>query len=66
MKMANATNNSNQTVEVRSSINDNVVVSFEQTTDESVNIISAGFTKICTIMKINRVQAESRYYVTKA
>lgn len=53
-------------VEVRSSINDGVVMSFDHTSDESVNIITAGFSKICKAMRINRVQAESRYYVTKA
>lgn len=51
-------------VEVRSTINDNVVMSFEHTSDESVNIITAGFAKICSMLKIDRVQAESRYYVT--
>lgn len=50
-------------VEVRSSMNDNVVISFE-TSDQSVNIVSAGFARICDLLKINRVQAESRYYVT--
>lgn len=53
-------------VEVRSSINDNVVMRFEHTSDDSTNIVTAGFSKICSILKINRVQAESRYYVTKA
>ena len=53
-------------VEVRSSINDNVVMRFEHANDESTNIITAGFAKICNVLKINRVQAESRYYVTKA
>ncbi|WP_078598351.1 hypothetical protein [Evansella clarkii] len=52
-------------VEVRSAINDNVVMSFEHTSEESTNIITAGFSKICNALKINRVQAESRYYVTK-
>lgn len=55
-----------ETVEVRSSINDNVVVRFEHSSDDSVNIITAGFSKICNMLNINRVQAESRYYVTKA
>ncbi|MGX1266766.1 hypothetical protein RKD55_004710 [Rossellomorea marisflavi] len=53
-------------VEVRSSINDNVVIRFEHSSDESTNIITAGFAKICNVLKINRVQAESRYYVTKS
>lgn len=55
-----------ETVEVRSSINDNVVVRFEHSSDDSVNLITAGFSKICNMLNINRVQAESRYYVTKA
>jgi hypothetical protein len=55
-----------ETVEIRSAINDNVVVRFEHTSDDSVNLITAGFSKICNMLKINRVQAESRYYVTKA
>ncbi|MCC2249014.1 hypothetical protein JUJ52_03455 [Virgibacillus sp. AGTR] len=54
-----------ETVEVRSSINDNVVVSFEHTSDDSANIVTAGFAKICNMLNINRVQAESHYYVTK-
>lgn len=59
-------NKSIEKVEVRSAINDNVVVSFEHSSDDSVNIITAGFSKICNMLNINRVQAESRYYVTKA
>lgn len=59
--------NTNQSiVEVRSAINDNVVARFEHTEDSSVNLITVGFAKICDMLKINRVQAESRYYVTKA
>lgn len=55
-----------ETIEVRSAINDNVVVSFEHTADDSTNIFTAGFEKICKLCGIDRVQAESRYYVTKA
>ncbi|MGX1195868.1 hypothetical protein [Metabacillus sp. SLBN-84] len=59
-------NQSIEMVEVRSSVNDNTVLRFEHTGDDSINIVTAGFAKICTLLKINRVQAESRYYVTKA
>lgn len=52
-----------QTVEVRSAMNDNVVVSFEMTQDENANMFTAGFQKICDMLKINRVEAEQRYYV---
>ncbi|MCR6108718.1 hypothetical protein HXA34_20690 [Salipaludibacillus agaradhaerens] len=52
-------------VEVRSAVNDNVVMSFEHTNDEGANIVTAGFSKICSMLKINRVQAENQYYVTK-
>jgi len=52
-------------IEVRSAVNDNVVVKFEHVCDESTNIITAGMTKICNLLKINRVQADQRYYVTK-
>lgn len=52
-----------QTVEVRSAMNDNVVVSFEMTKDENSNMFTAGFQKICDMLKINRVEAEQRYYV---
>lgn len=54
------------TVEVRSAINDNVVMSFEHTNDGSTNLVTAGFAKICKAFKIDRMQAENRYYVTKA
>lgn len=55
--------NKKHVIEVRSAINDNVVIRFENTEDESVNVITAGFNKICKVLKINRVQAENRYYV---
>ena len=58
--------NPTEVIEVRSAINDNVVVRFEQTIDESTNVITAGMNKICDLLKINRVQADARYYVTKA
>lgn len=51
-------------IEVRSSINDNVVVSFERTEQDAKNVITAGYDKICRMLKINRVEAERRYYVT--
>lgn len=51
-----------QIVEVKSAINDNVIMSFE-VKEEGVNVITAGFKKICDVLGINRVQAESRYYV---
>lgn len=57
--------NNKSVVEVRSAINDNVVIRFEAD-DNSTNIITAGFNRICEALKINRVQAESRYYVTEA
>lgn len=50
------------TVEIRSQLNDNVVISFEKQ-DDGVNPISAGFDRICKAFGINRVDAESRYYV---
>lgn len=53
-----------QIVEVKSAINDNVIMSFE-VRDEGTNVITAGFKKICDMLKIDRVQAESRYYVTQ-
>ena len=55
-----------QKIEVRSSINDNLVVSFEHSQDESVNLVTAGYNKICSMFKIDRMNAENRYYVTKA
>lgn len=55
--------NKKHVIEVRSAINDNVVIRFEHKEDESVNVITAGFNKICKVLKINRVQAENRYYV---
>lgn len=55
--------NKKHVIEVRSAINDNVVIRFEHQEDESVNVITAGFNKICKALKINRVQAENRYYV---
>ncbi|KQY91014.1 hypothetical protein ASD24_24780 [Paenibacillus sp. Root52] len=56
----------NKTIEVRSSINDNVVIRFEHVEDSSINIFTAGYQKICKLLKINRVQAEERFYVTEA
>lgn len=55
-----------EVVEVRSQTNDNVVIRFQQTQDESINIVTAGYNKICSMLKINRLEAERRYYVTKA
>ncbi|MEK4529825.1 hypothetical protein NST38_30950 [Paenibacillus sp. FSL H8-0104] len=52
-------------VEVRSSITDNVVLQFEHTEESSVNIFTAGYKAICKHLRINRVQAEERYYVTE-
>lgn len=64
--MTNAkTVNKTQKVEVRSLVNDNAVITFEQTHDESVNLISVGYSRICKMLGINRVEAESRYYVSK-
>lgn len=54
-----------KTVEVRSAVNDNVVISFEHAESESVNIVTAGFNKICSAFGISRLQAENQYYVTK-
>lgn len=55
---------SSQTVkiEIRSQINDNVVLSFEKQ-DDGINPISAGFERICKAFGMNRVDAENRYYV---
>ena len=53
-----------QIVEVKSAMNDNVVVSFE--VDASRNIFTEGFSKICGMLNINRVEAEQRYYVERA
>ena len=58
--------NNKQIIEVRSAVNDNVVVRFEHVEDESINIFTEGFNRICNMLRINRVQAEERYYVTKA
>ena len=52
-------------IEVRSAVNDNVVVVFEHTCDPSTNMVTAGMNKICKLLGINRVQADARYYVTK-
>jgi len=65
MNKTNHEVNGNQVIEVRSAVNDNVVVRFEQTVDNSTNIITAGMAKICELLNINRVQADTRYYVTK-
>lgn len=54
----------NQIIEVRSAINDNVVMTFEH--DTSINVVTAGFNKICQLLHINRVQAEKHYYVDVA
>lgn len=62
--MQKSNTNQGQIVEVRSAMNDNVVFSFENT-DEKTNIFTAGFSKVCSVLKINRVEAEQRYYVTK-
>lgn len=61
------TTQSNETVrvEIRSQINDNVVLSFEKEAD-GVNVITAGFERICRAFGMNRVDAENRYYVTNA
>lgn len=55
----------NKIVEVRSSTNDNVVIQFEHVEESSVNIFTAGYKAICKHLRINRVQAEERYYVTE-
>lgn len=52
-------------IEVRSQINDNVVIAFEKEAD-GVNVITAGFERICQAFGMNRVDAENRYYVTNA
>jgi len=51
-------------VEVRSTMNDNVVVSFAHE-DTGTNIVTAGYNKICNLLGINRVIAEQRYYVVE-
>ncbi|OMF76762.1 hypothetical protein [Paenibacillus glucanolyticus] len=53
-------------VEVRSNINDNVVIRFEHVEESSVNIFTAGYKAICKRLGINRVQAEERFYVTES
>ena len=55
-----------QIIEVRSAINDNVVHSFEVEQNDSVNIVSAGYDKICKLFGIDRVSASNNYYVERA
>lgn len=55
-----------QNMEVRSAVNDKVIMSFEHTADNSVNVITAGYNKVCAAFGIDRMNAENRYYVAKA
>lgn len=55
-----------QKVEVRSSVNDKVVITFEHKTDNSVNLVTAGYNRVCAAFGIDRMNAENRYYVAKA
>ena len=54
-----------QIVEVRSTVNDNVVMQFEQDNNTGTNFITAGYKKVCDMFRINRVEAGNRYYITK-
>lgn len=55
---------STKTIEVRSAMNDNVVLSFSHTEESETNIFTAGYKRICQAFNINRVDAESRYYIS--
>lgn len=55
---------SNKTIEVRSTTNDNVVLTFSHTEESETNIFTAGYKRICEAFNINRVDAESRYYIS--
>lgn len=55
-----------QKIEIRSNANDKAVITFEHTEDNSVNVITAGYNRVCAAFGIDRMNAESRYYVTKA
>lgn len=50
-------------VEVRSTMNDNVVIAFEKSEHDPKNAITAGYDRICKAFGINRAEAERRYYV---
>ena len=50
-------------IEVRSSINDNVVATIEKDAKDVKNPITEGWNHICNTLKINRVDAERRYYI---
>lgn len=60
------TNQKMVTVEVRSLLNENTVIQFQTTETPTTSVISEGWSRICKALKMNRVQAESRFYVTKA
>lgn len=61
--MKTTLNRSTITVEVRSAINDNVVIAFEKSEHEPKNAITAGYDRICKTLGISRAEAERRYYV---
>lgn len=54
-----------QIIEVRSATNDNIVHSFEVEQNDSVNIVTAGYDKICKLFSIDRISASQRYYVER-
>lgn len=53
-------------VEVRSIHNDMPVIQFETVESPTTSVISEGWSRLCNMIKSDRVQAETRYYVTKA
>lgn len=55
-----------QKAEVRSQFNDKVILAFEHTETPGVNVITAGYNKVCKAFGIDRINAENRYYVTNA
>lgn len=60
------TTKTNQTIEVRSKSNDKAVLTFTHSEESGVNLITAGYNKVCAAFGIDRMNADSRYYVTKA
>lgn len=50
-------------VEIRRQEFDNVVATIEHSSDSSINPITAGYEKICNMLKINKVEASRHFYV---
>lgn len=53
-------------VEIRRHEFDNVVATIEHSKDSSINPITAGYAKICDMLKINKVEASRHFYVDVA